>query len=48
LQDHLSVPIDDALQSSNIIIEALALGDRQVGKRRLHQMAREAFDHPLV
>lgn len=48
LQDYLSVSIDDALQSSNTIIKALALVDRRVGKRRLQQMAPEDFDHPLV
>lgn len=35
LQEYLSIPFDEALQSSNMIIKGLAMIDRRLGKRRL-------------
>jgi hypothetical protein len=45
---YLDLSIDDALQSDDPIIRALAMLDRRVGKRRLAKMELIEAEHPLV
>lgn len=46
--EYLESPINDALQSDNPIIRALAMLDRRVGKRRLAKMELIEAEHPIV
>jgi len=48
LRAYLDTSIEDALQSTNPFIKALAIIDRRVGKRRLDQMKVEESEHSLV
>jgi hypothetical protein len=49
LNSYLNLPIDEALESVNVLHRALAVIDRRVGKRRLAKLA-EAFEleNPVV
>ncbi|MEM1203732.1 MAG: hypothetical protein AAGN66_10930 [Acidobacteriota bacterium] len=47
LEDFLRMPFDDALASSDVLIQALALLDGRLGKRRLRRMAEEPPEQPL-
>jgi hypothetical protein len=48
LESYLSLSIDDALLSSNLLIRALAMADRRVGKRRLQTLRMGSREHVLV
>lgn len=48
LKEYLNLSIEDALQSPNNLIKALALLDEQVGKRRLRAIHIEETEHELV
>ncbi len=48
LKEYLSLSIDQALASRNILIKTLALIDRRVGKRKLHKMQMPKDEHELV
>ncbi len=48
LWDSLSLSIDDALQSDNMIIRAFAMLDSRLGKRRLRALHLADDEHPLV
>ncbi len=48
LWNYLSLSIDDALQSENVLIRALAMADRRLGKRRLSAMQMAETEHSLV
>ena len=45
--EYLSMSIDDILQSEEIIINALGLLDKRVGKRRLRNVDIKAL-HPIA
>ena len=47
LFDYLSMSIDEILGSSNVLIRALSMLDRRVGKRRLKNFP-DAKTHPLI
>jgi hypothetical protein len=48
LVEYLNLPIDKAIQSSNVIIRSIAMFDRRLGKRRLESMRIDEKDNPLV
>jgi hypothetical protein len=48
LREYITLSIDDALQSSNSLIQAVAMFDRRLGKRRLQKMTENPPEHPLV
>ncbi len=48
LREYLSLSIDDALQSSNFLIQAVAMFDRRLGKRRLLALRSTPPEHPLA
>lgn len=48
LEAYLSLPIEEALTSTNPLIRALAMVDRRIGKRRLQALRISKRDHPLV
>lgn len=43
-----SLPIEEALNSENVIIRAYAILDRRLGKRRLKQLNFNEETHPLI
>lgn len=45
---YLSLSIDDAITSDNILIRAFSMLDRRLGKRRISSMTLLASEHPLV
>lgn len=48
LREYLQLPIDAAVSSNNVLIQALAMLDRRVGKRRLRFIGAYGVTHPLV
>jgi hypothetical protein len=48
LVEYLEMPIDKAIQSSNVIIRSVAMFDRRLGKRRLQSMQFSEDENPLV
>jgi hypothetical protein len=48
LWNALSLSIDDLLASDNILLRALAMTDRRLGKRRLRSLEIRPDEHPLV
>ncbi len=48
LHRYLSLSIDDALRSEDVLIRAVAMLDRRLGKRRLRTMRLGEMEHPLV
>lgn len=48
LNELLSMSVEAALRSDNILIRALAMTDRRLGKRRLQKLQIDGGDHPLV
>jgi len=48
LKEYLHLSIDDALGSDNIIVRALALVDRRVGKRKLHKIKMLGDEHEFI
>ncbi len=48
LWDYLSLSIDVALQSDNVLVRALVMLDRRLGKRRLRTLQLGDDEHPLV
>jgi hypothetical protein len=48
MEDYLQLPIEDAMRSENIIIKALSMFDRRMGKRHLRQIHLSSTEHPLV
>jgi hypothetical protein len=46
--EYLDLPIDNAIQSSNVIIRSIAMFDRRLGKRRLATMKFSEDENPLV
>ncbi|MBA2286125.1 MAG: hypothetical protein H0W02_11615 [Ktedonobacteraceae bacterium] len=48
LQTYLSLSIEQALHSSNVLIRAWAMFDRRLGKRRLRSMEFQPTDPPFV
>jgi hypothetical protein len=48
LEEYLSLSIGSALQSNNMLIRALAMLDRRVGKRRLKGLQFDTTEYPLV
>ena len=48
LTKHLSMPIDEALESKNIILKGLAILDKPLGKRRIPQQKESYSEHPVL
>ena len=48
LKEYLHLSIDDALRSEDIIIRALALVDRRVGKRKLRKIKILEGEHQII
>ena len=48
LFDYLSMSVDDAIESRNFLIRAVAVLDRRIGKRRLEAMSLRTDEHELV
>ena len=48
LTKHLSMPIDEALESKNIILKGLAILDKRLGKRRIPQQKESYSEHPVL
>jgi len=48
LESYLSLPIEQALTSTNPLIRSLAVVDRRIGKRRLKSLRISKRDHPLT
>ncbi len=48
LFEYLSLSLEDALVSSNIVIRALAMLDRRLGRRRFDQLHVASDAHPLI
>jgi hypothetical protein len=48
LQNYLSLSLEEALQSDNLVIRSLAVLDRRLGKRRLATLRLRTDEHPLV
>lgn len=48
LFEFISLPIDQALNSENVVIRALAMIDKRVGKRRLQKIKLKVEEHALV
>ena len=48
LHRYLEAPIEDSLQSTNLVIRAFAMIDRRTGKRTLARTALTDDEHPLV
>lgn len=48
LFDYLGLRLEDALTSSNVVIRALAMLDRRLGRRRFEKLRKQPDDHPLV
>jgi hypothetical protein len=48
LADYLTLSLDDALASDNLVHRALAVLDGRLGKRRLRSLELRADEHPLV
>lgn len=48
LEEYLELPIENAIQSSNVIIRSISMFDRRLGKRRLQSMHFGEDENPLV
>lgn len=48
LEAWLSMSVTDALTSDDVVVRAMAMTDRRLGKRRLRAMQFAENDHPLV
>jgi hypothetical protein len=48
LEEYLSLTVEQAWESPNPLIRALAIVDRRLGKRRLRSLSPDALDHPLM
>jgi hypothetical protein len=48
LESYLDLAIEDAITSDNVLIRALSMADRRVGKRRLRALRFAPDAHPLV
>ena len=48
LEEYCNLSVEEAIDSENILIRALAMLDRRVGKRRLRSLGEEANIHPMV
>lgn len=48
LAEYLEMPVDKAIQSSNVIIRSIAMFDRRLGKRRLQSMQFSEDENALV
>jgi len=48
IREYLSMGIDEALESDHLIVRALAVLDRRLGKRRLAEFPLRPTDHELV
>lgn len=48
LEQYINLSIEEALASSDFIIESLAIIDKRVGKRRLATLILKEKEHPLV
>lgn len=48
LTDYLSMPLNDALESKNIIIKSIAILDRRLGKRRIPKQKEAYSGHPVL
>ncbi len=48
LEKYVGMQVEDAIQSSNPIIRALAMFDRRLGKRRISTLSLGEDEHPLV
>jgi hypothetical protein len=48
LNEYLEMPIEAAIQSSNVIIRSISMFDRRLGKRRLQSMHFSEDENPLV
>jgi hypothetical protein len=48
LKELLSLSVEDALTSDNVLIRALSMTDRRLGKRRLRALQADHDDHHLV
>jgi hypothetical protein len=48
MEAYFNMPIDAALESSNVLIRGLAMLDQRLGKRRLRVLASAAASHELV
>lgn len=48
LTEYLGMPIEKAIQSSNVIIRSISMFDRRLGKRRLQSMQFSEDENPLV
>ena len=48
LNEYLSISIDDAVESNNLIIRSIAILDRRLGKRRIPQYRIAYTDHPAL
>ena len=48
LKEYLTLPIGEALVSENVLIRALALIDRRVGKRKLCEIKVPEDEHELI
>lgn len=48
LEKYISIPLEEALQSDNLITRSLAILDRRLGKRRLLTLQLKAEEHPLI
>ncbi len=48
LFDYLNLSLEDALAASNIVIRALAMLDRRLGRRRFEKIQISGDEHPLV
>jgi hypothetical protein len=45
---YLLMPIDDVVRSGDMLVRALAMLDRRLGKRRLREMRLSDDEHPLA
>jgi hypothetical protein len=48
LEDYVNLKIEDALQSSDLLVRAFAMFDRRLGKRTLRNMVLGEKEHPLI
>src|SRR5687768_13245582 len=48
LFDYLNLSLEDALASSNVVVRALAVLDRRLGRRRFEKLQLSNDEHPLV
>jgi hypothetical protein len=48
LEEYCNLPIEEALESENLLIKSLSMLDRRVGKKRLIALNENAKSHPMV